>query len=85
MEYPKEFIEKCKAEYPELTNLHELLNSGNLFAGRYLDDSCSTSIPIQTILEAKSLNELQKKAKIQERRVALYVEWCELYRNQSEA
>ena len=49
MKYPQEFIDRCKKAYPNWEKLHEMLESGNDFAGRYLDDSCDTGIKISKI------------------------------------
>jgi hypothetical protein len=81
MEYPKEFIEKCKAVYPTWTQLHELLEAGNDFAGRFLDDSQhSAKVSTKEILEAKTLEEIQVKAKIVQAKTDLYSEWGKLRR-----
>jgi hypothetical protein len=80
MIYPKEFIEKCKKLYPDWTKLHWMLDEGNTFVGRYLDDSSSTSIHINTVLFANSLDELKLKAQDMKEKLNLYKEWCEIYK-----
>ena len=80
MDYPQSFINECKEVYPDYARLHELLESGNVFAGRYLDDSSSSSISIREILNSNSLEELKEKAKLMQRRVDVYSKWCVLHR-----
>ncbi len=77
MAYTQELIDEVKELYPESIEMHRLAESGNAFLGRYLDDSCSTAIDIKEILVAKSLEELQKKALVMQRKVMLYHKWCE--------
>lgn len=76
MEYSKELINEVKELYPNSTEMHKLTKSGGVFLGRYLDDSSSSMISIDTILLATSLDELQKKARISKRKLELYHKWC---------
>lgn len=77
MAYTRELISEVKELYPNDHKMHELAENGNVFLGRYLDDSCSSSINIDTILLATSLEEIQQKARLMKRKVQLYSKWCE--------
>lgn len=76
MAYTQELIDEVKELYPDSIQMHKLAESGNAFLGRYLDDSCSTSISIEEILNANSLKEIQDKALHMKRKVDLYRKWC---------
>jgi hypothetical protein len=75
--YTPELIAEVKELYPNSPQMHALADSGNAFLGRYLDDSSPTGIPMDEILLAVSLEELQKKARLAKRKVLLYQKWCE--------
>ena len=77
MAYSQDLIDEVKELYPDSYEMHRLAESGNAFLGRYLDDSSPNAIPIKEVLTAKSLEELQKKAMIMQRKVMLYHKWCE--------
>ncbi len=79
MQYSKELINEVKELYPNSKEIHDLAKSGNVFLGRYLDDSSSGAISIDTILLATSLDELQKKARMAKRKLELYHKWCDEY------
>jgi len=74
--YTPELIREVKELYPNSPEIHKLADSGNAFLGRYLDDSSPTGVPINDVLLATSLDELQKKARDMKRRVELYKKWC---------
>lgn len=76
MAYSQELINEVKELYPDSKEMHRLADSGNAFLGRYLDDSSSTSISIDTILNSNSLTDLQTKALQMRRKVNLYKKWC---------
>lgn len=78
MQYPKKFIERAKAVYPDFTSLHQALNAGSAWVGRYLDDSAPQSVSLKEILEAKSLQEIQSKALAVKEKQDLYKEWSKL-------
>lgn len=82
MFYPKDFKARVKKAYPNWEELHQRLESGDVFVGRYLDDSSSTSLSLDTILNATSLEELQEKARLAQEKVELYREWSKLYKEQ---
>lgn len=76
MAYSDSLIREVKELYPNDRKMHELADSGNAFLGRYLDDSSSTSIQIDTILKSNSLTELQQMALQMRRKIELYKRWC---------
>ena len=82
MDYPEEFKKKAKRLYPKWNKLHEMLDSNQTFVGRYLDDGRSSTMSLNKILSAKSLDELQNEARVELERNQLYIEWCELYHEQ---
>ena len=82
MFYPEDFKTRVKKAYPNCEELHLGLDSGDVFIGRYLDDSSPTSLSLDTILNATSLEELQEKARLAQEKVELYCEWSKLYREQ---
>ena len=74
--YSPELIREVKELYPNSPEMHQLADSGNAFLGRYLDDSSPSGVPINEVLLATSLDELQKKARNMKRKVELYKKWC---------
>lgn len=83
MVYPEAFIQKCKEVYPTWTELHQRLEAGDVFAGRYLDDSrYGLGVSSDDILNATSLPELQAKVRNHQLKVELYSEWCDMYDKQ---
>jgi len=77
MAYTQELIDEVKELYPDSAEMHKLAESGGVFLGRYLDDSSPTGFPIDEILLATSLEEIQKKARLMKRKVQLYKKWCQ--------
>jgi len=75
MAYSEKLIKMVKEVYPDSPDMHKLADSGNAFLGRYLDDSCESSLPLDTILLATSLESLQQKARDMKRKVELYKMW----------
>jgi len=73
--YTPELIREVKEVYPNSPEMHKLADSGNAFLGRYLDDSSPTGFPIDKILLATSLDEIQKEARMMKRKVELYKKW----------
>ena len=85
MEYPADFVKKVKEVYPTFEKLHEALEKGSEFAGRYLDDSCSFSMSPAKIVEAFEQGREQDvltAAKSAVERTNLYAEWSDLYQAQ---
>lgn len=75
--YTTDLINEVKELYPNSPEMHKAAEEGNAFLGRYLDDGSSGSIPLDTILLATSLEQLQKAARLQKRKLELYKKWCE--------
>ena len=74
--YSAKLISEVRACYPENTEIHKLADEGATFLGRYLDDSSGGGIPLDTILCAITLEELQAKARIAKRKILCYRMWC---------
>lgn len=83
MYYPESFKQKVKSIYPDWEELHKRLETGDVFVGRYLNDSSPSGISIDTILKATSLKELQAEAKKMKEKVDIYTQWCNLYWGQN--
>jgi len=84
-DYPADFVEKVKAEFPDWTKLHEALEAGSDFVGRYLDDSRGFSMRPEDIvksLEGGKQDEVLAAAKKADRLNKLYAEWSDLRRSQ---
>ena len=73
--YSKELIKEVKECYPDCTAMHELAENGNVWLGRYLDDSRPNGVPFDTVLTALTLDELQDIARIGKRKIKLYRDW----------
>jgi hypothetical protein len=74
--YTQDLINEVKELYPDSPTMISYAESGSVWLGRYLDDSSSTSIGIDKILLATSLEALQKEARQMKRKVELYQKWC---------
>lgn len=77
MAYTKDLINEVKELYPNSYEMHKHAESGSVWLGRYLDDSSPTGISIQEVLNATSLQALQEKARLAQRKIDLYKKWCE--------
>jgi hypothetical protein len=75
LKYPQEFINEVKELYPDYKEIHKLADEHAYFLGRYLDDSSGRGVPYDTVLTATSLDELQKYARNEKRKVQLYRQW----------
>ena len=74
--YSEKLIKEVKECYPDYKKIHELADEGSVWLGRYLDDSCSNAMSLDTILTALTLDELQIKARLEKRKVNCYKMWC---------
>lgn len=74
--YSAKLIKEVKGCYPNSDVMHKLADEGNVFLGRYLDDSCSNSISLDTILTSVTLGEIQDKARSAKRKMMCYRMWC---------
>jgi hypothetical protein len=75
--YSEKLIKEVKECYPNYEKIHQLADEGSVWLGRYLDDSCGGGIPLDTVLTALTLEELQDKARLAKRKVNCYRMWCE--------
>lgn len=79
--YPPEFVAAVKAAYPGFDALHDALDRGLLFVGRYLDDSCGLRMSPEQIVKA-FVNGREKwvlaAATRATLRDALYLTWCDI-------
>ena len=85
MNYPEDFVSRCKKAYPDWKELHEKLDSGDVMAGRYLDDASGSVIGTKKILKLIDKNKVKKlrvMCLFAIEKVALYVEWGHLYNEQ---
>jgi len=84
MNYPKEFKDRVYESFSTSTKMCKLLEEGNIFLGRYLDDCSITYTPTDVLemLESFGLQKMVKILKEKEKRTVLYSEWCELYEEQ---
>lgn len=76
MAYTQELINEVKELYPNSSEMHKLAETGNVFLGRHLDDASQGGFPVDTILLAISLEELQNQARDMKRKRELYGKWC---------
>ena len=76
MAYTQELINEVKELYPDNETMRKLAESGAAMLGRYLDDNSPGVISVDTILLASTLEDLQKKARLEKRRLELYKKWC---------
>ncbi len=83
MFYPENFKKRVKEVYPDWEELHQALERGDRSVGSCLDSSELTGISLNAILEATSLEELQKQARAQQEQIELYGEWVRLFKKQS--
>lgn len=89
MFYPEEFKAKvrsvcCKdSDYPRVKNeVERLLAQGDRHLGSHLANAYTTSFSFMEILDAKSLEELQERAKEMKEIYELYLEWQKLFDEQ---
>jgi hypothetical protein len=75
--YTQDLINEVKELYPGSKEMHRLAENGDVWLGRYLDDSSHGGISVDEILLATSLEEIQKKARIAKRKRELYAKWCD--------
>ena len=80
--YSLEFIAQCKAVYPKAEFVHQYLADGDIKLGKFLEmreEYCERGVPSETVLEAKSLAELQEIARQNQAEVALCRAWRKEY------
>jgi BMFP domain-containing protein YqiC len=82
MLYPPDFIERCKAAFPDWTQLHDKLDAGQHIVGRYLGDTLhgsSVNDSIAKLVEREDWEELKRLAARWRITRRLYDQWVELY------
>jgi len=78
--YPQDFIDKIKNEYPDWLYLHDLLNNGDESAGNYLaHDFQSYYVYPHIIIQSSNFEELKEMAAKYLRRQEIYFEWLAIY------
>ena len=85
MNYPEEFKQKVLAALPNVPEMKEFLDSGNMIVGRILDDSRFSGPSAEEVVvavESNSLEGIYAKAKRSLALQALYSEWADLYHEQ---
>lgn len=81
--YPDEFVAKVKAEFPDWRQLHDRLDAGDDFVGRYIEDNSHFDMKAADIVKAFNegrQDEVKKAAEKCVRRQKLYSEWGKLRR-----
>ena len=85
MQYPEGFKQKVLSVYGESEDIKKMLETGNEFLGRYLDDARYGGVSAKEIVEAcesMNLQGIYQKAKRQVALEELYGEWCDLRQSQ---
>ena len=77
MAYSEKLIKAVKEAYPDYPRIHELADQGSVWLGMYLDNSAPKGIPINTVLEARSLKELKTLAKQYRKQHDVYDMWLD--------
>ena len=77
MKFTEDFKARCKKAYPDWERLHEKLEEGSQWVGRYLDDSRESGIAYDEILSATSLEELKAKALLIKEQNDLYCDFVD--------
>ena len=84
MQYPEEFKQKVLSVYGG-KDIEKMLETGDEFLGRYLDDASEVSISAKEIVkafESGNLQSIYQKAKRQAALEELYGEWYDLRHSQ---
>lgn len=83
MKYSDELLKECLEAYPDWRELHDLIQTGNEFAGRLLDDAAHTVFPPEFLLEFKTIEDVHEWATIFIRKKKLYSQYLQEYRSQN--
>lgn len=82
MIYPKDFVDrvlKAHPNSPEIKKFLEIKSKENFVnLCHFLRENSSNNMPIDIILKAKSLQEIQEKALLEKEKYLLYLESLEL-------
>lgn len=82
MQYPERLIDKAKKLYPRWTQLHELMEKGSPCVMHLLHErQAPQSIPIATVLNAETIEELHALAYDELDRAELYLEMIAFVEN----
>lgn len=85
MDYPLEFVQRVKAEYPKNFELHALLEAGSLNVTEHLKVKLASYDPYRILGIFRSLgmrlglDELNRQCSEYVRRMELYYEWQRKY------
>ena len=75
--YSEKLIKEVKECYPDDKGIQHLANTGNVWLGRHLNDSCGYGIQPEEILKSSTLEEIKNKARLEKRKINLYRMWKE--------
>ena len=75
--YSEKLIQEVKECFPDNLELHKLAEKGSIWLGIYLKSSCSVGIPLDTVLTASTLEELQVEARLLKRKENCHQMWRE--------
>ena len=76
MAYSEKLKSEVKQLYPNSKEIITCVENGSFWLGEYLLDNISV-ISNNEILNAKSLEDLQEKAKLIQKKQSVYNKWCE--------
>jgi hypothetical protein len=77
--YTEEFIAKVKRIYPDSKEIHMHAEQHHGILGRYLDDSCKSTLDIDWIMKQGHINVVHDRCRKEMEKVELYKEWCKDY------
>ncbi len=83
MIYSKEFKEKIKKVYPDWESIQKFMDNDSDLVCQQLFDKCSSGMSFDTVLNASSLEELQRIAKQEKEKWALYRECVQILRSRT--
>ena len=81
MHYSKELINEVKRLYPDHKEMIQLAEQGNSELGKSLDVHSQTGMTFEDIISTTSLEELQKEAKLGQRKLDLWNTWRKEWKN----
>jgi len=74
--YSEKLIKEVKECYPNYEKIHQLVDEGSVWLGEYLSGTYG-GIPLDTVLTALTLEELQNLARLEKRKINCYKMWCD--------
>ena len=72
--YSDKLIKEVKECYPDYQTIHDLVDEGSHFLGRYIDGTLG-AVAVDTILTATTLEELQVEARFIKRKINCFKMW----------